>query len=879
MHIRCPHCHNAIEVVGDQNHAGVVCSSCGSSFNLVGTDTTATYHQKSSRIAHFELVNLIGMGQFGAVWKARDTQLDRLVAIKIPRLGPLDPDDTEMFLREARAAAQLKHPSIVSVHEIGRDHGQVYIVSDFVLGANLKEWLSGKRLSWREAAELCAAVADALHHAHEAGVVHRDIKPSNIMIDDLGQPHLMDFGLAKRETGEITMTMDGRVIGTPAYMSPEQAAGKSHQADRRADIYSLGVILFELLTGELPFRGDKEMLLVQIRNEDPPHPRKLNSRIPRPLETICLKALRKEPDRRYATAAALAADLRRWLNGEPILARPMSRIEKSVLWCRRHPATLGWVVSLLVVLAAATSILVWQKDQHAKRRDELLVKSVLVSRPDAVPLAIDNLMPIRSRAMPLLRAVLDNFSLAVDQRMRAAFALAQMGDVQAPFLVQQIETAPAGEVENLISALSRSRAESVRQIQFAAIRHSDPHSEYTVRLAIVALHLGDFALADDLCKWRPDPVSRTKIIETVPNWHGELSSLVDSASRSDSGPLISAICLGIGSIPRQQGTAMDGYVVNRICEWLRTSADAAVHSASGWALQQWNSEFVNRHEPTQPDERLDWHRNSLGITMLRIPAGRFQRQAVETDSTEPANQVKGNQEVILTRRYLLSDREISVGQYQRFIDDLESATVDKPLNWDGAHLDSSPSADHPVQQVNWYDAAMFCNWLSRREGLRIAYEPTGAKMLDSSLNPTVFDELRPVPDADGYRLPTDAEWEFACRAAASTRYCFGHDPKLLDRYAVYRLIQAQPCGNRLPNAFGLFDMHGNVWEWCQDWYAAYGAEREVIDPVGPALGETRSVRGGAFVSNASYLQSANRIDISPISRNADTGFRIARTSP
>jgi serine/threonine protein kinase len=153
------------------------------------------------------------------VWKARDTELDRTVALKIPRKGQLDPGETEQFLREARAAAQLRHANIVSVHEVGRDQDTVFIVSDFVEGATLADRLAAQRLSIRESAELCAKIAEALHHAHESGVVHRDLKPGNVILDAAGEPHIMDFGLARREVGEVTMTVEGRVLGTPAYMS------------------------------------------------------------------------------------------------------------------------------------------------------------------------------------------------------------------------------------------------------------------------------------------------------------------------------------------------------------------------------------------------------------------------------------------------------------------------------------------------------------------------------------------------------------------------------------------------------------------------------------------------------------------------------------
>ena len=313
---------------------------------------------RGRRITYFgdyELLNEIGRGGMGVVYRARQMSLNRLVAVKMILSGWLaSPTEVDRFRREAQAVVRLDHPNIVPIYEVGAHQGRHYFSMKLIEGHNLSQELAYFRENRRTAALMLANAARAVHHAHQRGIIHRDLKPENILLDAEKQPHVTDFGVAKRLGGSSTIAPSGAVVGTASYMSPEQAAAEGRQLSPATDVYSLGAILYEVLTGQPPFRAATLLeTLRQVVEREPPLPRSLDPRIDRDLETVCLKCMDKRPQRRYPSAAAVADDLDSWRTGKPIKARRVGRAERLVLWCRRRPG-----VAALAALAAALLLLV-----------------------------------------------------------------------------------------------------------------------------------------------------------------------------------------------------------------------------------------------------------------------------------------------------------------------------------------------------------------------------------------------------------------------------------------------------------------------------------------------------------------------------------------
>src|SRR2546423_4039698 len=311
----------------------------------------------------YELLEQIARGGQGVVYRARQKSLNRTVALKVISLGQwASKAHVKRFRREAEAAASLDHPSIVPIYEVGERDGSCYFSMKFVEGGQLDEVSRRTPMSIRHAAELIAKVARTVHYAHEHGILHRDIKPGNILLDDKGEPHLTDFGLARLVEAESTITRTLEVLGTPSYMAPEQAAGNNTQLTSATDVYGLGAVFYQLLTGQPPFAGGTTYETIKLLlDTEPRQPRLLNPKIDRDLSTICLKCLEKDPKRRYSSALALAEDLDRWLKHEPIRARRTGVFGRGKKWLRRNPTKTLLLVSL-IALAAAIGWNVWKRE-------------------------------------------------------------------------------------------------------------------------------------------------------------------------------------------------------------------------------------------------------------------------------------------------------------------------------------------------------------------------------------------------------------------------------------------------------------------------------------------------------------------------------------
>jgi serine/threonine protein kinase/formylglycine-generating enzyme required for sulfatase activity len=1010
-----------------------------------------------AQVPGYELLGELGRGGMGVVYRARQADLGRVVALKmVLGGGHAGPEERARFRTEALAASRLNHPNIVQVFEVGATDAGPFLALELVSGGSLAQRLAAGPLPAKEAAGLVEVLARAVQHAHERGVVHRDLKPANVLLADVGAdlpvcpgstqtgrpgrpppqlvPKVTDFGLARRLDVAGGQTQTGAVMGTPSYMAPEQAAGKTKEIGPLADVYALGAVLYECLTGRPPFVGPSSYAtLEQVVAQEPVPPTRLQPKVPRDLETICLKCLRKEPAKRYASAAELADDLKRFLDREPIVARPVPFWERGLKWARRRPTAAALIVLSVLCLATFSAGVLWfqqrfwqselaarerERDLEATTRVAALVDALAAADTAAVPRLVEELHEQRDRAEPLLRrrlaepstgprerlhlrlallpydpaqaapltesllgarpeevvvlrealyphrrevtgrfwAVLTDGRAEPARRLRAACALAaysrddgrwgRVGPKVADWLVAEnpliagrwtealrpVRPALLGPLEAIFHDRSRSPAEQALAAGVLAVYASDrpedlvrllvraEPSQYVLLLpavrahrgravalldgvldeapppkatdaardalarrqalaAVSLMHLGLPDRAWPLLRHGPDPSRRSHLIHSLAALGAGPGPLLERLDQESDPSAYRALLLSLGEYSAAQlPEARRRPLVGRLLKHYREEEGPGTRAAAEWLLRRWGHGGTlgkidaGLVRPYAPGRR--WYVTGQGQVMVVVPRpAPFMMGSPQGEPDRFPSELRHLKRI--PRTFALAAKEVTVEQFLRFR---------------GKHKyqkNYSPSGDAAMTNVTWYEAAQYCRWLSEEEGIaedQMCYPPSDQIKMGMKLPPNYLERT-------GYRLPTEAEWEYACRAGATTSRFYGSSEALLGHYAWYIVNsrdRAWPGGLTKPNDLGLFDLYGNVLEWCQDTWAGKpyepGPEGQPADdgpsPPDPPDGEWhRIVRGGSFHFPASFARSAHRLAYQPSVRNNPVGLRIARTCP
>jgi serine/threonine protein kinase/formylglycine-generating enzyme required for sulfatase activity/tetratricopeptide (TPR) repeat protein len=914
------------------------------------TDSQAEDAGETRRVGDYRILRELGQGGMLTVYEAEDIKLERHVSLKVmkPEFAR-NPQHRERFLHEARTAASVESVFICPIYEVGEESGVPFVAMPLLQGEPLHvRWQTGIRLAVDEVVRIGKEVAEGLIAAHEVGLVHRDIKPANIWLETqpTGPPRaiIVDFGLARAQDGNQQITQSGAIVGTPAYMSPEQARGNK-DVDARTDLFSLGCVLYALCTGELPFQGAAMMdVLVALATHEPAPPQTILAAIPQPLSQLIVRLLAKNPDDRPTARqaaeelAAIERDVVKPAKGAstrikpaPKSTRKLQAISKDadqteILSASGAPSVTARKTSYVLYTVIALGLLgcviplvgggiyyvVTDTGTIEIVTDDGDVQILLLKNGEQIEIldgASKKAWSVRTGAYTLrLKDDPDDLEILAPDSFelhRGGKHIVTIRKVAG--LIERLLDADAPQFAALFPKL-KDRGERDLQVLAAEIDKplagaqgdaKETLAKRQANAAVALLRMNQPEKVWPLLRHSVDPRVRSYLIHRLAPLGADAGTIVKQLDKESDPTIRSALLLSLGDFGEKEFTPADrNALLPKLQDMYRTVADPGLHAAAEWLLRQWQQEAwlaATDHvwaRDKQQLKRLDeiehelketntpaarWYVNGQGQTLVVVP-GPLEFWMGSPPTEEGREGAIGGQELRhwqrIGRSFAIASKEVTVEQFRRF-------RKHHPLAERFA-----PSSNCPANMVSWYDAAAYCNWLSELEGIapdQWCYEPNQAGKYDQGMKLAANYLQR-----TGYRLPTEAEWEYACRAGAGTRYFFGEAIELLPTYAWYQNNaqgRSWPVGSLKPNALGLFDMHGNAWEWCQGTKEPYRAagDGKAIDDLEVVLElNHRSAfvhRSSGFENSALDMRSAHRQDDPPTLRFRTVGFRPVRTLP